>query len=193
MFSERMAKGKTRMIVDLSDSNLLRLRVLQTFENEECSFSDYLDRFLDRMIDRYIDRFFENGYDPFDPRALLINELLNSKMILCGHHDISIELESEEADPLREKFENMEYRDPLGERKYRPKRCNPFFLNLRKGMAKPDAVDDTGRLAVQMLVDSADQAMDEVMREKVTERTEETLSETGKKKAKKSSKNTSQA
>ena len=152
MFAERMATGKTRLLVEISDSNLLRLSVMQLFEYNEGSFSDYLDDFLGRMIDKHIESFFEDGFIPGDSRAALLNELQSDKKILCGHSGISIELDSEEADSLLEKFEDMEYRSPIdnfdSSRLFRG-----IFLNTRKHKSYDfdhandlimDILDDTG-------------------------------------------------
>ena len=112
MFSERMATGKTRIVADISDSNLLRLRVLQLFNQKECSFSEYLDEFLDEAIGTYVDVCFADGYNLYDPKASLLNELLPEKADFCNYPGISFEIDAEEADPLVQDLE-----EKLAERK----------------------------------------------------------------------------
>lgn len=48
MFAERMATGKTRMLVDIDDSNLLRLRISET----EKTVLDILDEVDRKEIER---------------------------------------------------------------------------------------------------------------------------------------------
>ncbi|TQS82673.1 MAG: hypothetical protein A3Q59_04115 [Methanomethylophilus alvi] len=140
MFSERMVNGKTRIVADISDSNLLRLRVLQLFDQKECTFSEYLDAFLDRAIENYVNYFFDDGYNLYDPKAALLNELLSEKASFCNYAGISVELEPEDAEPLIHDLETAAFeRDRQRISESRKKRVFPAFsqpINIPKQIPK---------------------------------------------------------
>lgn len=179
MFSERLAKGKTRMIVDISDSNLLRLRVLQLYEQRECSFSEYLDEFLDGAIKRYIDAIFENGISLYDPKASLLNELLPEKTDFCNYPGISVEIDAEEAGPLVQVLEEIEMnREMKRYEEGRRKKTSPLFFT-HYGHHREGSVDyedpRTGLLGDYIL------ATDRKWAESFRERTEDAMKGEGKK------------
>ena len=142
MFSERMVNGKTRIVADISDSNLLRLRVLQLFDQKECSFSEYLDAFLDRAIENYVNYFFDDGYNLYDPKAALLNELLSEKADFCNYAGISVELEPEDAEPLIHDLEVAAVeRDRQRISESRKKRMFPAFFSAHKHPETDSEID----------------------------------------------------
>lgn len=179
------------MIVDISDSNVLRLKVLQAVDGKGGSFSDYLDGFLTQMIDEYVNQVFDNGYDPYDPKAAAMNELLDMRTPACNYTGISIELGQEDSDALREEFEELAYiRDLRGmESPIRGKRRPGFIFSGWKSMR---GLEETADLAEDLVKDKVDALSYQTYRDAICGKTRETLRKPAKKKTAKTSKKPSQ-
>gem|GEM_PF-4750337 len=111
MFAERMATGKTRMLVDIDDSNLLRLRVLQVLNSVEGTMSDYLNMFLAKAIDDYACRILAEPHEIPDIRMDLLEEVTDRKAINCGSFNIALEIPPEDAAPIRSMLERHEFEE----------------------------------------------------------------------------------
>ena len=86
MFADRMNTEKTRIVIDLSDATLLRLRTLLVVEHpcEQVSLSEYLEEYLSSTLDDYIvDIMNEEHGHVFDPVWRLLDNLCSTKTS-CG-------------------------------------------------------------------------------------------------------------
>lgn len=56
MFAERIAEGKTKVLLEIGDDVLLRLRCMLLIEHpdKQVSLSEYLEEYLNRTLDMYL-------------------------------------------------------------------------------------------------------------------------------------------
>lgn len=82
MFREAMSKGKTRVTIEISDCNLLRMRLLMLLErpkrNDRYLLGDFLDRYFEQTVDKFLEDL--NGgsccpANPYDQVIAMLNEL----------------------------------------------------------------------------------------------------------------------
>lgn len=106
MFRKRMMNGKTRILTDIEDSNMLRLRALHYYERKAGKtqtkyFGDYLNEFLSHSIDLYATDIIDHGYNIEEDARELLNQLCDYTPTYFFDTDIRIEFDPEETSRVR--------------------------------------------------------------------------------------------
>ena len=146
------------MLVDIDDSNLLRLRVLQVLNGVEGTMSDYLNMFLAEAIDDYACRILAEPHEFPEIRMELLEEMTDRKAINCGSFNIALEIPPEDAAPIRSMLERHEFEED----------CRR--LQKKDGMCVNNVADSVMEKTVQDILDEVDPEEIERIRKGMEER-----------------------